>query len=69
MSNVVSPYFEKLIKKDPNNKNKKYSFTPIPIKHVNYSFSKNINTENCFFDDNYDYYNSKKFLFLIDLFS
>jgi hypothetical protein len=67
MSNVVSPYFEKLIKKNP--KIKKYSFTPILIKHVNYSFSKNINTENNFFDDNYDYNNSKKFLFLIDLFS
>lgn len=69
MSNVVSPYFEKLIKKNHNNKNKKYSFIHIPIKHVNYSFSKNINNENYFFDNNYDYYNSKKFLFLIDLFS
>jgi hypothetical protein len=68
MSNVVSPCFEKLIKKNTkiNPKiNKYYFITPsIPIKHVNYSVI-NLSVP----DNDFEYYNSKKYLFLIDLFS
>ena len=66
MSNVVSPYFEKIINK--NDKIIKYNINPISIKKVNYYFPNNIN-KNHFFNDNYDYYISKKFIYLIDPFS
>jgi hypothetical protein len=66
MSNVVSPFFEKLIKTNSNNKINKFSFInkPIPIKHINYSVI-NFSVP----DDDFEYNNSKKYLFLIDLFS